>query len=270
VAARSARFGRPAAPATAAARSTTKGLATIAFTEEGAKGPIVKFFDEATLERVRTLTQAENGDLILIVADQPQVVAEALGELRNVIGARLGLTDKNTLAWLWVTDMPAFEWDDGSKRWVAKHHQFTAPLDEDLPLLERNPGLVRAKQYDAVCNGMEMAGGSIRIHRRDVQERVFRTIGMTDEEARALFGHLLEAFEYGTPPHGGIASGLDRLTMLLAGEDSLRETIAFPKTGSGAEPMTGAPSRIPESEVRDLGIKVVNYREEAATGTVPG
>jgi aspartyl-tRNA synthetase len=255
---------------TIARNRSAKGLATIAFTDEGAKGPIVKFFDEATLERVRTLTEAERGDLILIVADQPQVVAEALGELRNVIGARLGLTDKNTLAWLWVTDMPAFEWDDGSKKWVAKHHQFTAPLDEDLPLLERNPGLVRAKQYDAVCNGMEMAGGSIRIHRRDVQERVFRTIGMTDDEARALFGHLLEAFEYGTPPHGGIASGLERLTMLLAGEDSLRETNAFPKTGSGAEPMTGAPSRISQAELRDLGIKVVNYREEATTGPVPG
>ena len=243
---------------TVAKNRGAKGLATIAFTDEGPKGPIVKFFDEATLERVRSLTQAENGDLLLIVADQPAVVAESLGELRKVVGERLKLADPNVLAWLWVTDMPAFEWDDNSKSWVAKHHQFTMPLDEDLPLLERNPGLVRAKQYDAVCNGMEMAGGSIRIHRREIQERVFRTIGMTDEEARGLFGHLLEAFEYGTPPHGGIASGLDRLTMLLASEDSLRGTIAFPKTGSGAEPMTGAPSRIPERDLKDLHIKVVD------------
>ncbi len=244
---------------TAIARSRgAKGLASIAYTAEGVRSPIAKFFDEDTIERVRTLTEAATGDLVLIVADQPSVVAEALGELRNVVGARLGLTDPNVLAWCWITDMPAFEWDDGAKNWVAKHHQFTMPLDEDLPLLDRNPGLVRAKQYDAVCNGMEMAGGSIRIHRRDVQEKIFQVLGMSDEEARSLFGHLLEAFEYGTPPHGGIASGLDRLVMVLAREDSMRETIAFPKTGSGAEPMTGAPSKLPASELRELHLKVVD------------
>ena len=233
-----------------------KGLVTFALTDEGVRGPAAKFFDEAALAAVAERMGATKGDLLLIVADKPEVVATVLGELRLEIGRRLKLADPDVLAFCWVLDMPAFEWDEDGKTWVAKHHQFTAPADEDLPLLDTNPGLVRAKQYDCVCNGTELAGGSIRIHRREVQEQIFRTIGLSDEEARRLFGHLLEAFEYGTPPHGGIASGLDRWLMLLADTDSLRETFAFPKTNSGVEPMTGAPSAVSEHELRDLSIRL--------------
>jgi aspartyl-tRNA synthetase len=235
-----------------------RGLVTLAVTaDEGVKGPVAKFFDQEQLDRVAARMEAKTGDLLLIVADQPTVVAESLGELRLEIGRRLELMDPAVLAFCWVLDMPAFEWDEGSSSWVAKHHQFTMPVAEDLPLLESNPGLVRAQQYDCVCNGTELAGGSIRIHRRETQEKIFRVIGMTDEEARRLFGHLLEAFEYGTPPHGGIASGLDRWLMLLADTDSLRETFAFPKTQSGVEPMTGAPSGISADELRDLHIRLL-------------
>jgi aspartyl-tRNA synthetase len=233
-----------------------KGLVTFALSDEGVRGPAAKFFDDAALRAIAERMGAASGDLLLIVADKPEVVATVLGELRLEIGRRLKLADPAVLAFCWVLDMPAFEWDDDGKVWVAKHHQFTAPADEDLALLDTNPGLVRAKQYDCVCNGTELAGGSIRIHRREVQERIFRTIGLSDDEARRLFGHLLEAFEYGTPPHGGIASGLDRWLMLLADTDSLRETFAFPKTNSGVEPMTGAPSPVGESELRDLGIRL--------------
>ncbi|HEV8633253.1 MAG TPA: aspartate--tRNA ligase [Chloroflexota bacterium] len=235
-----------------------KGLVTFALTpDEGIKGPVAKFFDAEQLQRVAERMEAETGDLLLIVADQPNVVAEALGELRLEIGRRLNLLDPGVLAFCWVLDMPAFEWDEASRLWVAKHHQFTMPVDEDMPLLDTNPGLVRAKQYDCVCNGTELAGGSIRIHRREIQEKIFRVIGMSDDEARRLFGHLLEAFEYGTPPHGGIASGLDRWLMLLADTDSLRETFAFPKTQSGVEPMTGAPSPVGAEELRDLHIRLL-------------
>jgi aspartyl-tRNA synthetase len=233
-----------------------KGLVTFALSDEGVRGPAAKFFDESALRSIAERMGAKNGDLLLIVADTADVVATVLGELRLEIGRRLKLADPDVLAFCWVLDMPAFEWDEDGKTWVAKHHQFTAPADEDLPLLDTNPGLVRAKQYDCVCNGTELAGGSIRIHRREVQERIFRTIGLSDAEAKRLFGHLLEAFEYGTPPHGGIASGLDRWLMLLADTDSLRETFAFPKTNSGVEPMTGAPSAVTERELRDLSIRL--------------
>jgi aspartyl-tRNA synthetase len=233
------------------------GLVTLALSEEGARGPAAKFFDAEQLRRVAEKLEASAGDLLLIVADRAAVVAETLGELRLEIGRRLGLLDPGVLAFCWVLEMPAFEWDEGAGVWVAKHHQFTMPVDEDLPLLDSNPGLVRAKQYDCVCNGTELAGGSIRIHRRETQEKLFRVIGMSDEEAGRLFGHLLEAFEYGTPPHGGIASGLDRWLMLLADTDSLRETFAFPKTQSGVEPMTGAPSAVSAAELRDLHVELL-------------
>ena len=233
-----------------------KGLATIAYSTEGPRGPIAKFFDDETHERVRVAMGAEVGDLILIVADRAEIVANVLGELRLEIGRRLKLMDPNILAFCWLTEVPAFEWDDEAKCYAAKHHQFTSPLDEDLELLDTNPGLVRAKQYDIVLNGYELGGGSIRIHRREIQEKVFRIIGLTDERARQMFGHLLDAFEYGTPPHGGIALGLDRLAMILAGASTIRETIAFPKTQSGTEPMTGSPSPVTDKELRDLHIRV--------------
>ncbi|TAK20092.1 MAG: aspartate--tRNA ligase [Chloroflexota bacterium] len=231
-----------------------KGLATLAVTGEGIRGPIAKFFDHESLAAIAAQCEASAGDLILLVADQPMIVATTLGDLRNEMGRRLNLADPNILAFCWVLDMPAFEYDEAERTYVAKHHQFTAPLDEDLDMLETNPAVVRAKQYDCVCNGFELAGGSIRIHRRDVQERIFRVIGLSDERARGLFGHLLEAFDYGTPPHGGIASGVDRWMMILSNAASLRETFAFPKTQSGLEPLTGAPSAISERELRDLHI----------------
>jgi aspartyl-tRNA synthetase len=233
-----------------------KGVVPIALTADGPKSTITKFFDVEVFSRVAERMGATTGDLILIVADKPLVVAETLGDLRLEIGGRLGLRDPSVLAFCWVLDMPAFEYDEATKQYAAKHHQFTMPLDEDLPLLDTNPGLARAKQYDAVCNGYEIAGGSVRIHRREIQEKVFRIIGMTDEHARRMFGHLLDAFEYGTPPHGGIACGLDRLSMILAGESSLREVIAFPKTSSGAEPMTGAPAPVGPEELEPLHIRL--------------
>lgn len=233
-----------------------KGVITVALTDDGPKSTISKFFDAETFARVAARMGARSGDLLVIVADQPLVVAETLGDLRLEIGERLGLRDPNKLAFCWVTDMPAFEFDEATKRYAAKHHQFTMPLDEDLPLLDTNPSIVRAKQYDCVCNGYELAGGSIRIHRRDVQERIFRLIGIDDERARQMFGHLLEAFDFGTPPHGGIASGMDRLVMILAGETSLREAITFPKTSSGVELMTGAPAPVGPEELKPLHIRL--------------
>ncbi len=202
---------------------------------------------------------AHPGDLILIVADAADVAAAALGELRLEMGRRLGLMDSDVLAFAWLTEVPAFEWNPERGSWQAKHHQFTSVLDEDLPFLETEPGRVRAKQYDAVCNGLELGGGSIRIHQRELQERVFRIIGMTDAEANEKFGHLLEAFEFGTPPHGGIAIGIDRLTMLLAGQDSIREMIAFPKTQSATEPMTGAPTPISAEDLAILHLAVTSH-----------
>lgn len=242
-----------------------KGLATIAFAVDGVRSPIAKFFRDEVMTQLAERLGAVAGDLVLLVADRAEVVADALGELRLEIGRRLKLADERTLAFCWVTEMPAFEWNDEANHYQAKHHQFTSPLDEDLLYLDTNPAMVRAKQYDVVCNGYEVGGGSIRIHRRDVQAKVFRIIGMRDDEAEAMFGHLLEAFEYGTPPHGGIALGMDRLAMLLAGEDAIRDMIAFPKTQSGTELMTGAPSPASEQELRELHIRVVQPERTATT-----
>jgi aspartyl-tRNA synthetase len=233
-----------------------KGVVPIALAAEGARSPLTRYFSAEQLQAIADRVGAKPGDLILVVADAFDTAVAALGELRLELGRRLGLLDPNVLAFAWVTEMPAFEWNSDRSAWQAKHHQFTAPLDEDLALVESDPGRVRAKQYDVVCNGYELGGGSIRIHQREVQERVFRLIGMTDAEARQKFGHLLEAFEFGTPPHGGIAVGIDRLTMLLAGQDSIREMIAFPKTQSATEPMTGSPSEVGPRELAELHLEV--------------
>lgn len=235
-----------------------KGMVPLAVTPAGFHSPLTRFFEEGRLRQIATTLGANPGDLILIVADAPEVVAAALGALRLEMGRRLGLLDPSVLAFCWITEMPAFEWNAERSTWQAKHHQFTSVLEEDLPYLESDPGRVRAKQYDIVCNGYELGGGSIRIHRRELQERVFRVIGMTDAEATEKFGHLLEAFEYGTPPHGGIAVGVDRLTMLLAGRDSIREMIAFPKTQSATEPMTGAPTPISPEELAILHLAITS------------
>ena len=234
-----------------------KGLATLALTDEGPKGPLAKNLPPEVLAEMISRLEAQTGDLLLFVADRPEVVAEVLGELRLELGRRLGLMPRDVLCFCWVTDMPAFEWDAERKAYQSKHHQFTSIVEEDRPLLETDPLRARAKQYDLVCNGHELGGGSIRIHRREEQAQVFRLIGMDDRQAEDMFGHLLEAFEYGTPPHGGIALGIDRLTMLLAGGESIREMIAFPKAQSGAEPMTGTPSPAQAKRLRELHIQTI-------------
>ena len=233
-----------------------KGLVPLAILTEGIRSPLSRFFSEERLRAIAERAGATTGDLVLTVADTADTASVALGELRIELGKRLRLVNPDILAFVWIVEVPAFEWNAERNVWQAKHHQFTAPLDEDLPLLDLDPGKVRAKQYDVVCNGYELGGGSIRIHRRDIQEQVFRLIGMTNEEANQKFGHLLEAFEFGTPPHGGIALGIDRVTMLLAGQDSIREMIAFPKTQSATEPMTGSPSEVDPRELAELQLEV--------------
>jgi aspartyl-tRNA synthetase len=196
------------------------------------------------------------GDLLLFVADRPQITNEALSRLRATLGDRLGLRNPDVLALCWVVDFPFVEWNEEEQRWDPSHHLFTAPMDEDIPLLDANPGQARGKQYDLVCNGYEIAGGSIRIHRRELQEQVFSLIGLTVEDARDQFGHMLEAFEYGTPPHGGIATGIDRWVMLLADEPNIREVIAFPKSQSAADLMANTPSPVADEQLKTLHLKL--------------
>jgi len=202
-------------------------------------------------------------DLLLIVADSPKVVAPTLDKLRREFAARLGLADPNLLAFGWIVDFPLVEWNADERRWDALHHQFTAPRDEDLPLLDSDPGKVRAKAYDIVLNGYEAGGGSIRIHQRDVQQKLFDLLGISRETAQAQFGHMLEAFEYGAPPHGGIAPGIDRMAMLLADESTIREVMAFPKTQQAIDLMTSAPSPVDDRQLKELHIRLAAEAIEA-------
>lgn len=234
-----------------------KGLAWLKVEEEGLKGPISKFFDEAMQQQLMEAFSAKAGDLLLFVADKPKVVAESLGALRLKLGKELDLIDKTKFNFLWVVDFPLLEFDEDANRYVAAHHPFTMPKKEDLHMLETDPVNVRAQAYDLVLNGYEVGGGSQRIYQKDVQERMFKALGFTLEQAHEEFGFLMDAFEYGTPPHGGIALGLDRLVMLIAGRQNLRDTIAFPKTASASDLLTNAPSEVSQQQLDDLHLNVV-------------
>ncbi|MCS1383790.1 aspartate--tRNA ligase [Lysinibacillus sphaericus] len=237
-----------------------KGLAWLKVTEEGLNGPIAKFFDEALAAALIERMGAEIGDILVFVADKAPIVAASLGALRTKLGQDLGLIDESQFAFLWITDWPLFEYSEEDGRYYAAHHPFTRPFDEDIELMDTNPAAVRAQAYDIVLNGYELGGGSLRIYERDLQEKMFKLLGFTEEEAQAQFGFLLEAFEYGVPPHAGLAFGLDRFVMLLAGRTNLRDTIAFPKTASASCLLTDAPSEVSPEQLSELSLAIKSFK----------
>ncbi|MBA8763191.1 aspartate--tRNA ligase [Staphylococcus coagulans] len=235
-----------------------KGLAWVKVVEDGLSGPIARFFEAEHVEKLQSLTNAKDGDLVLFVADTKDVVAQSLGALRNKLGKERGLIDPEKLNFLWVTDWPLLEYDEEARRYVAAHHPFTSPKVEDIELLESAPEKAQAQAYDLVLNGYELGGGSIRIHNGELQQKMFKALGFSDEAAQEQFGFLLDAFKYGAPPHGGIALGLDRFVMLLTGRTNLRDTIAFPKTASATDLLTDAPSPVSNRQLDDLSLRIKN------------
>ena len=228
------------------------GVVWIAVEDDGVRSPVEKHLAPEEIEGVRRATGAGSGDLILIVADKPDRTNVALDGLRRHLADRLGLIPEGEWRFCWYSEPPLFDWSDEEGKWVSNHHPFTSPLTDDL-----TPETAKARAYDLTLNGFELGGGSIRIHRPDVQRRVFEVLGLTPEQTEEQFGHLLRAFRYGVPPHGGIAMGIDRLVMLMAGKDTIRDVTAFPKAQSGADPLTGAPAPATEGQLRELGIAVV-------------
>ncbi|HGH0905760.1 TPA: aspartate--tRNA ligase [Staphylococcus pseudintermedius] len=233
-----------------------KGLAWVKVVEDGLNGPIARFFEDAHVTKLQALTGAKAGDLVLFVADSKDIVAQSLGALRNKLGKERGLIDPEQYNFLWVTDWPLLEYDEEARRYVAAHHPFTSPKVEDIDLLETAPEQAQAQAYDLVLNGFELGGGSIRIHDGELQQRMFKALGFSDEAAQEQFGFLLDAFKYGAPPHGGIALGLDRFVMILSGRTNLRDTIAFPKTASATDLMTDAPSPVSERQLDELSLRI--------------
>ncbi|MDO4543539.1 MAG: aspartate--tRNA ligase [Clostridia bacterium] len=238
-----------------------KGLAWINYKAEGIVSPIAKFLTEDEMNEIKRLANAETGDILFIVADNNDTVWASLGNLRLRVAEKLNLIPKNQYNLLWVTEFPLLEWSEEDERFVAKHHPFTMPMDEDLDKLDSDPGAVRAKAYDIVLNGVEIGGGSIRIHSSVLQEKMFKVLGFTKEQAWKRFGFLLEAFKYGTPPHGGLAYGLDRLAMLICETQNIRDVIAFPKVQSAACPLTGAPYGVDKKQLDELHIRCVTEEE---------
>lgn len=233
-----------------------KGLAWVKVVEDGLTGPIGRFFETENVETLLTLTGAEAGDLVMFVADKPNVVAKSLGALRVKLAKELGLIDETKLNFLWVTDWPLLEYDEDAKRYVAAHHPFTSPKEADIAKLGTAPEEAEANAYDIVLNGYELGGGSIRIHDGELQEKMFEVLGFTKEQAQEQFGFLLDAFKYGAPPHGGIALGLDRLVMLLTNRTNLRDTIAFPKTASATCLLTNAPGEVSDKQLEELSLRI--------------
>ena len=240
-----------------------KGLAYIAIQEDGSlKSSFAKFMTEEEMSAIVSALDGQAGDLLLFAADRNKIVWNVLGALRVELAGQMGLLDKNEYRFVWITEFPQFEWSDEEERFVAMHHPFTMPMDEDLDKLESDPGSVRAKAYDIVLNGTEIGGGSVRIHQADVQARMFKALGLTDEVANEKFGFLLDAFKYGVPPHAGLAYGLDRLVMLMAKRDSIRDVIAFPKVKDASCLMTKAPTPVDPKQLEDLGIEVIPEEKE--------
>ena len=233
-----------------------KGLAWIVYGRSEPRSPIAKFLSEEELAAVGEAMGASEGDLLLFVADKKELANDVLGRLRRLLGEKLGLIPEGVYSFCWIVDWPLLEWDEEAKRFQAMHHPFTSPRSQDIDLLETAPEKAKARAYDLVLNGFELGGGSIRIHQRDVQARLFRALGIDDQAAEEKFGFLLEAFRYGAPPHGGIALGLDRLVMLMAGGDSLRDVIAFPKTQRAMCLMTEAPAPVEEEQLQELHLRL--------------
>lgn len=247
------------------AEAKAKGLAWMALPLEETdevKGPIGKFFTVDQKMELFQKTESEPGDILLFTSDEDEIVYAVVDKLRRYVAELLDLADPKMLAFAWVIDFPQFYWDEENKRWDPSQHMFTMPLPEDVPLLDSDPGAARGSQYDLICNGYEVAGGSIRIHSRELQEKIFPLIGQTMEHAKEQFGHILEAFEYGVPPHGGVAWGIDRLAMIFAGAPNIREVIAFPKTQTGSDAMAHAPSYPEPGQLKDLFIASTAERED--------